>query len=339
MQIRNVYGIDLGTSTVKIYDQKKDTIIKEKNMIAIRNREQVIAVGNDAYEMHERTPSNIEVITPMSSGRIANVLMVEAVLHTLLCRCNHYMGYHPELYFSVPTDMTEIERRSYYTIAHKGRLKNCRMYLVDKPIADALALGIPLNRTRGSMIVNIGAQSTEISVIADARVIFGKTVPIGGKQFNESICNLNRRKNNFQIGLKTAKRLKIALADLDCDRMEGRKVRGVDGTTGLPMEGIVTSSVVNEAILADVYRLGEEIKHALERTPPQIHNHICKEGIYLTGGSTRLPNIDRFLTRQLGCSVQLSQYYDLCTICGLKELINHEALHRWAYTVKKRKSL
>ena len=69
MQIRNVYGIDLGTSTVKIYDLKKDTITKEKNMIAIRNREQVIAVGNYAYEMHERTPSNIEVITPMSNGR------------------------------------------------------------------------------------------------------------------------------------------------------------------------------------------------------------------------------------------------------------------------------
>ena len=31
MQIRNVYGIDLGTSTVKIYDLKKDTITKEKN--------------------------------------------------------------------------------------------------------------------------------------------------------------------------------------------------------------------------------------------------------------------------------------------------------------------
>ena len=93
MQIRNVYGIDLGTSTVKIYDLKKDTITKEKNMIAIRNREQVIAVGNYAYEMHERTPSNIEVITPMSNGRIANVLMVEAVLHTLLHR-RHRQGAH-----------------------------------------------------------------------------------------------------------------------------------------------------------------------------------------------------------------------------------------------------
>ena len=147
------------------------------------------------------------------------------------------MGYRPELYFSVPCDMTEIERRSYYTIAHKGALKNCRMYLVDKPIADALALGIPINRTKGSMIVNIGAQSTEISVIANARVIFSRIIPVGGKQFNESICNLNRRKNNFQIGSKTAKRVKIALADLGTDKKEARKVRGVDGASGLPMEG------------------------------------------------------------------------------------------------------
>ena len=318
MQIRNVYGIDLGTSTVKIYDLKKDTITKEKNMIAIRNREQVIAVGNYAYEMHERTPSNIEVITPMSNGRIANVLMVEAVLHTLLHRCTRHMGYRPELYFSVPCDMTEIERRSYYTIAHKGALKNCRMYLVDKPIADALALGIPINRTKGSMIVNIGAQSTEISVIANARV-------------------MNRRKNNFQIGSKTAKRVKIALADLGTDKKEARKVRGVDGASGLPMEGIITSSLVNEALLSGVNEIGQEIKHALERTPPQIHDHIQKEGIYITGGSTRIPNIDRYLSRQLGCPVQLSQYYDLCTICGLKELITHDALHRWAYTVNKKK--
>ena len=99
MQIHSTYGIDLGTSTVKIYDFKKDTITKEKNMIAIRNKEQLLAVGNDAYEMHERTPSNIEIITPMANGRIANVLMVEAVLHTLLSRCGSRIGYRPELIF------------------------------------------------------------------------------------------------------------------------------------------------------------------------------------------------------------------------------------------------
>ena len=39
MLFQQVYGIDLGTSTVKIYDWKKDTITKEENMIAVRDRD------------------------------------------------------------------------------------------------------------------------------------------------------------------------------------------------------------------------------------------------------------------------------------------------------------
>ena len=105
-------------------------------------------------------------------------------------------------------------------------------------------------------------------------------------------------------------------------------------TTGVSRQGY---GPVETKVLEYFKKIGEELKHALERTPPQIHDHIQKEGIYITGGSTRIPNIDRYLSRQLGCPVQLSQYYDLCTICGLKELITHDALHRWAYTVNKKK--
>ena len=105
MLFDNVYGVDLGTSAVKIYDTKKDTIIKEKNMIAVRNGDTVFAVGNEAYEIFEKTPENIKVITPMTNGRISDVMLVEAVLHTLLGRLDSSMGYRPTLYFSVPMDM------------------------------------------------------------------------------------------------------------------------------------------------------------------------------------------------------------------------------------------
>ena len=43
----NVCGVDLGTSTVKLYSQRNSHILTEKTMVAIRNRTQVIAVGND----------------------------------------------------------------------------------------------------------------------------------------------------------------------------------------------------------------------------------------------------------------------------------------------------
>ena len=82
MPFHKTFGIDLGTSTVKIYSQEQDTMITEKNMIAIRNQNQVLAVGNEAYGMYEKNPSNVSVISPMAFGKIADVTHTEMVLPT-----------------------------------------------------------------------------------------------------------------------------------------------------------------------------------------------------------------------------------------------------------------
>ncbi|MBR0085786.1 MAG: rod shape-determining protein, partial [Lachnospiraceae bacterium] len=48
------YGIDLGTDTIKIYDSGSDTLIKEKNMLAVRKKKDIIAIGDRAYELYEK---------------------------------------------------------------------------------------------------------------------------------------------------------------------------------------------------------------------------------------------------------------------------------------------
>lgn len=331
MSFNHVYGVDMGTGTVKIYDRNKDSITKEVNMIAVRNGDTVIAVGNDAYAMYEKTPENIEIISPMSNGRINDVLMMEAVLHTMLGRTGGYAGYRPVLYFSVPVDMTEIERRAYSTIARKGRFRRSQVYLVEKPIADALALGIPLHHTRGSMIINIGAQSTEVSFIADERVIISRMIAIGGQAFTSAIVEGIRRKNSFIVSHHTAQRLKLTLTNLEKDINEGCKVNGIDLDSGLPRNGVVTSYNVTASVTAEMQKIAAEIRRIMERIPPQIRAGVLKEGIYITGGSTHIAGMVPFLEEALDCPVILSKYYDLSTVCGLKELITHPEMQHWAY--------
>ena len=50
MLLRKTYGIDLGSSTIKVYSFLKNKSYMEKNMVASRGR-RIIAVGNEAYEM------------------------------------------------------------------------------------------------------------------------------------------------------------------------------------------------------------------------------------------------------------------------------------------------
>ena len=337
MFTKHAYGIDLGSNMIKIYSQKNDEILKEKNMIAIRNKEDVLAVGDEAYEMVEKNPSKVEVTSPMSGGMIGNISQLEIVLQMLLEKTGRNVGRHPVIYFAVPVDMTEIEKRAYYAVAQSGRFRKSKVLLVERPIVDALALGIPIIKTKGSMIVNIGAAATEISVIADNRVIISKLIPLGGDDFTQDILTNIRRRNNFFVSQRTAGRLKASLADLKQEKKLARKIIGMDCISGLPRERVVTSATINESILNSVKRISEEIKTFLERTPPQIHKVILSEGIYLTGGSTMIPNIDRVLSEQIGCPILLSKYYDLCTVYGLKEIVTHDALHHWAFTPKNRK--
>ncbi len=334
---KHVYGIDLGSGTIKIFSKKNNNITKERNMIAIRQNRDVIAVGQKAYEMYEKNPQDIEVSYPMANGMIANINQLDVVLQTLLAKTDKTMIGRPTVYFAVPMDMTEIEKRAYYAIARHGRFKRSRILLVERPIADALALGIPISKTKGSMIVNIGAQSTEISVIADNRVIISKLLTMGGYQFNQNIVHNIRRKNNFQISMRTAGRLKGALADLKPEIKSASKIFGIDCVSGLPRSRVVTSNVINEAIYDSVIEIGKEIRSFLERIPPQIHKVVLQEGIYITGGSTKIKNIDKILSEQLGCPVILSRYYEFCTIYGLKEIATHDSLKRWAFTPKRQK--
>ena len=58
MLLRKTYGIDLGSSSIKVYSFFKNKSYMEKNMIASKGR-RIIAVGNEAYDMFEKAPANI----------------------------------------------------------------------------------------------------------------------------------------------------------------------------------------------------------------------------------------------------------------------------------------
>lgn len=84
-------------------------------------------------------------------------------------------------------------------------------------------------------------------------------------------------------------------------------------------------------------QLADEIRSFVERIPPQIRMYVLEEGIYLTGGSARIPNIDRYLRRSIGCQINLSSFYEMCTVRGLEEMIQSNLLKKWAYTIRKKK--
>ena len=117
MLFEKTYGIDLGSSSVKVYSMIRNKSYIEKNMIAAKGRK-IIAVGNEAYEMFEKAPSNISVSSPMAFGMIANLELQEIVLYSMMRKIDKILGIGSVMYFAVPLDMTAIEKRAYYQVAN-----------------------------------------------------------------------------------------------------------------------------------------------------------------------------------------------------------------------------
>ena len=188
MLFEKTYGIDLGSSSVKVYSMIRNKSYIEKNMIAAKGRK-IIAVGNEAYEMFEKAPSDISVSSPMAFGMIADLALQEIVLYSMMKKIDKILGIGSVMYFAVPLDMTAIEKRAYYQVANGHWLRKNRVYMVEAPIADAIAMGVDLENNAGSMIVNIGAQSTNFSIVTGGRIIINKNIPICGLQMNEAVCS------------------------------------------------------------------------------------------------------------------------------------------------------
>ena len=85
---QHVYGIDLGTSNIKMYSSSSDNILNEKNVIAIKNKNEIFSFGNQAFEMYEKAPENINVSFPVKFGVIADIKNMETLFSCFYKKLN-----------------------------------------------------------------------------------------------------------------------------------------------------------------------------------------------------------------------------------------------------------
>lgn len=339
---KHIYGIDFGTSNIKIYNRAGEQLLNEKNIIALKSGNQVFSFGDEAFEMYEKAPDDIQVTFPIKYGVIADMEHMEKLFEHFFDKVNlPRKRKSGDFYIAVPTDISEVEKRAFYDLVADSNIKVKDIAVVDKPIADAVGVGIDVDSPKGSMIVNIGADTTEISVTSLGGIVISKIIKTGGNKLDETICNIVRKKYNILIGMKTAEQVKIRLAnailpaeDEEEDVFYNRTYRvfGRNIITGLPANKQVSALLVSEAIHEFLYTLVDSIKQLLERTPPELSADIMDTGIYLTGGSSAIPGLDRLIEEATGLHVNPVESPELSVVRGLMEIIHNPELSGLLYT-------
>lgn len=329
----NVFGIDLGTNNIKIYNRADDNIIVEKNMIAIENKNTLFAYGDSAYEMYEKAPSNIHISYPLSNGVIADIKNMETLIKYFVNDLSKGNTKPADYYVAVPTDVTEVEKRAFYDLIKDSNVKAKKIMVVEKAVADGLGLDIDVKNSQGVLVVNVGYDTTEISILSLGGIVLSKLIKVGGLKFDDAIRNAVRREYSLLIGGKTAENIKINLRELEKEG-RGAVVYGRDIVTGLPVEREIPTNLVDESMKEHFNSIIDNIKVILERTPPELAADIYRHGIYLTGGASQVNHLAQLVSNGTGLKVNVAEDPITSVAVGLSKIIKDDNYKSVAYAIE-----
>lgn len=310
-------GIDLGTANSVVFVQGEGVAFVEPTVVAIDvNNYKVIAVGSEAKAMIGKTPENIVAKRPMRNGVIADSRVTEALLKYFL---NKALGkarfFKPDVVVSVPAGITSVEQRAVLKAATNAGARE--VTLLPEPLLAALGAGLPIETSSGNMIINLGGGTSEIAVLSLDGIVEYESLRIAGDAINDAIIMYMRKKKGVLIGEQTAENIKIKIGSaVEVKNPKSMEVRGRDVGAGLPKAIMVNSNDIAAAVKRPLLSIINSVKSVLEKTPPELSADIMDRGMVMSGGTSRLRNLDKLFTKATGVPAHVADEPLYCVVKG-----------------------
>lgn len=323
------YGLDTGTNDIRLYDSISDKFFIEADMLAVKNKKEFIAAGNEAYALYEKTSQNIVIQRPFGCGTVTD----ETAAVKLLTWFFNHSGILPqflkssEFYVAVANNDSAVQKKAFRNIMAALGLRRHNTLMIPKPLAAACGAGADILSPCAVMLIDIGACTSEISVITLGNVVKSCLIKIGGNDINLSIIQTIRERLGLLIGNRSAESLKRQMAYIgrpNDNLTHAMSVYGRDMLSGLPAEREVCGRLVAEAVRPVYEKILQETKLLLEQLPPELSMDIIRASLILTGGTANICGTKHFFAERLKMSVCIPARPEDCVIHGLKYLMSEK---------------
>lgn len=314
-------GIDLGTANTLVYVAKQGIVLNEPTVVAYSLEDKrILAVGDDAREMLGRTPGSIVASRPMKEGVIADYTTTSAMITYFLKKALGGRVLWPQVMIAIPGGASQVEKRAVVAACKQAGASD--VYLIEEPLAAAIGAKIPISQASGHIIVNIGGGTTEVAIISLGQLVAYKTVRVAGTKLDEAIMLHIRKKHNLIIGERTAEEIKMKIGNALIEEKTGyierkMEVKGRDFQSGLPKLLEIGEKSINEAMQRPLKQIVDGVKEVLAQSPPELAADIVDKGIVLSGGSSLVTNIDKYITYFTGVSSFVVEEPLFCVIRGV----------------------
>lgn len=312
-------GIDLGTANTLVSVRGKGIVINEPSFVALEKKtRRPIEVGARAKEMWNKNPKDIVVVRPLRDGVISEFEVTEAMLHHLINKAHEQTWVplpRPRVVVGIPSGVTEVEKRAVFDAAISAGAREA--YLIEEPVAAAIGAGLPVQETRGSMVIDIGGGTTEVAIFSLGGIVISRSIRVAGDEMDEDIVQYMRTKHNLLIGEPTAQKVKEEIGSAyPLPQERTFTVKGRNLMTGLPSSVEVSSIEIREAVSGSVDIIVDTVKDALDDTPPELVADLMESGICMAGGSSQLKGLTDRITDEVNIRTWLAEDPMTCVARG-----------------------
>lgn len=318
-------AIDLGTLNTRIHVPKSGIAVNEPTAIAIdesSDKRKIVAVGAYAHEMRGKTSDEVTLITPMKSGVIANYDATSKMLGRFINQASGRFHFSkPVAMLTVSATSTSTEKKAMIDAGIDAGLQN--VYLIDSSVAAALGAGLAITEPIGTMIIDIGAGTTETGIFSLGGIVAEKATRVGGNDIDDAIRLYARRELGVNLSSKSVFKVKSKFLNLNAKENNSLSITGQAIVGGLPKKVIFKQKQLASYVDMPLDKIVRSVKKALEKTPPDVVGDIVKHGLVLSGGSSQIKGLGKYLSKHLNLACVATENPELASIKGAYLALTH----------------
>ena len=292
-------AVDLGSANTRIWRKGRGLVVSEPSLIALKEPGEALAVGGKAKALWGREPQGARVTAPIRGGVVNDRRATSSMLAAFFAALPRFLpGRHRRAVLGIPVQATATDRKRVKELFHQAGIQE--VYFIDAPLAAAIGADLPIDEPAGQLLVDIGADLTEVVLIAAGAIQHRHTLHIGGTALDQAIREYLERTRELRIAAPTAEALKIALGHGGgTARCRSLRIRGRHPRNGMEKEVVVDAGEINASLRAPLDELLAAIAAAIGKIPADATVDHLDRSVLLAGGGSMLSGFAERLAQHI----------------------------------------
>ncbi len=320
-------AIELGGVNTLIFRKDQGLVLKEPSLVCascVGDQYEIKAFGYDAEKLQGKTNDTTYIFSPISGGEVKSVDYATEMLKDYLGKIKLRKFPKENAIFLVPagvSDETKEDLKKVGKLCGLGKVE-----IVPSVVFSAYASNLPMGVGKTIMMVHMGGSLTDIATINMNSIIKGSSVELGGRFLDIELAESISKKHKIEISVASAKKIKEEISTFIEGDSRTSHIVGIDDNSGKPKKVTISSDEIFPILNNFINELIVAIETTINLCSPDVSKDITTDGIFVTGGLTKIPGLEKFMESKLQIKVNIINDGELAPIMMAGKMLSDTLL-------------